>query len=561
VHFLTCAFIPFAISLIRFVPVPYIVENWVNGHLIYPSLFGKYRSTPLPYKIGNAPTRAQSIFIFYMVAINVILCAVGYGTNGPTSSQQMVKLIGTRIGHIALSNFPLLILYSSRNNILLWVTDWSHSTFLILHKWVGRILMLQVLVHGMVYFHSYIQTGELSRDEAERYWRWGAVAAVGLAIIVSSSIILFRKNLYEIFLVTHIVFAAIIVSAAYRHVVDDTNYRDGYEIWLYLAMGIWGLDRMLRMLRLLRNGVKKATITVIDDEYIRIDVRRLPITGAGGPANGGHAYLYFPTLTWRVWENHPFSIMTTFPVSNGEDSTYIREKLGQVERLGSSSEDGSSGGVSSSASDEKKTLAKISDKEIEIASPISTASSSFPSSPISVSGTSSPSREKFTPAVYQERGETLSVFIRTQSGLTRYLRKRTVIPILVEGFYGHSTHNELAAVRSYRTLIAIAGGVGISAVIPFLRAHDGPNTQLFWGCRTPGLVNAVIKDDIGPHVQVSTTVGDRMDLAKVLGDVQGDVAVVVCGPTEMADDVRALVAGMARDGGRRVRLIEESFSW
>lgn len=47
---------------------------------------------------------------------------------------------------------------------------------------------------------------------------------------------------------------------------------------------------------MLRFGMRTATITVIDDEYIRIDVTGFVATG--------HVYLYF--LHCRFLENRPF---------------------------------------------------------------------------------------------------------------------------------------------------------------------------------------------------------------------------------------------------------------
>jgi len=31
------------------------------------------------------------------------------------------------------------MLFSSRNNFLLWITNWSHTTYLLLHRWVEGV--------------------------------------------------------------------------------------------------------------------------------------------------------------------------------------------------------------------------------------------------------------------------------------------------------------------------------------------------------------------------------------------------------------------------------------
>lgn len=60
---------------------------------------------------------------------------------------------------------------------------------------------------------------------------------------------------------------------------------------------------MARLVKITRNGLQMAEISVIDEDYLLVD---LP-----GEVASGHVYLYFPTLPWRVWENHPFSVAGT----------------------------------------------------------------------------------------------------------------------------------------------------------------------------------------------------------------------------------------------------------
>lgn len=48
-----------------------------------------------------------------------------------------------------------------------------------------------------------------------------------------------------------------------------------------------------------RNGINTGRVTVVGEDYVRLDISGVSATG--------QAYLYFPTLTWRVCVNHPFS--------------------------------------------------------------------------------------------------------------------------------------------------------------------------------------------------------------------------------------------------------------
>lgn len=37
---------------------------------------------------------------------------------------------------------PPTVLFARRNNVLLWLTNWSHATFLLLYRWMARLFIL-----------------------------------------------------------------------------------------------------------------------------------------------------------------------------------------------------------------------------------------------------------------------------------------------------------------------------------------------------------------------------------------------------------------------------------
>jgi len=52
---------------------------------------------------------------------------------------EIAVYVSNRLGLLSFADLPLLMLYAGRNNILLWLTIWSHSTFLLLDRWVSYI--------------------------------------------------------------------------------------------------------------------------------------------------------------------------------------------------------------------------------------------------------------------------------------------------------------------------------------------------------------------------------------------------------------------------------------
>lgn len=283
-------------------------------------------------------------------------------------------------------------------------------------------------------------------------------------------------------------------------------------------MAVWAFDRISRVFRLLRNGVQTAKITVIDDDYIRITIPHVTASG--------HAYLYFPTLTWRVWENHPFSIAVSHLSAPNATNLVTRQPQ-------SSSND-----IEKHPNSDSYAIDESISDDIHAGNNRSTR---------------------------QERSHAGIVFyIRTQTGLTSHLRRLTTLPVLVEA--GYSSHSPLSKPLYHSpTLIALAGGVGISAVLPHLHTHPG-RAKLYWGCRTQALVDDVMATSKLSVVEREVCVGGRLAIREILemelaGGNRCEICVLVSGPEEMIDEVRNVVDSIRKEGRTNVRLEVESFNW
>ncbi|KAL8812217.1 MAG: hypothetical protein Q9223_001540 [Gallowayella weberi] len=499
------AIIPIAFSLLRFLPFPTVLTTKFNSWFIDPPALGTRHKTPIA-GLFHMPTRGQAFFIFYLVAINVILSSVGFKSSRPNAwyptvlgtDGQIVSYVTNRAGVLSFANIPLLFLYAGRNNVLLWLTNWSHGTFLLLHRWVAWIATLQAILHSVIYLHIYVHDSTHASESKLPYWVWGVVATLCMSIMLPASILPIRKHLYEFFLAWHVLLSIFVLVGCLWHIVDRFQHQWGYENWIYTAIAIWGFERLMRFARLARNGVKTARVTVIDDDYIRVHIEEI--------SGSGHAFLYFPTLTWRVWENHPFSVASTVLPADHQPGTL--EYDADVEKLGTSSD-----------------------------------------------GSDSDSRERRSQSPTKVG---LTFLVRTKGGITGQLRKHTSLHVLVESAYG--PHEDLSA---FSVLICVAGGVGITACVPYLRAHPGA-TKLFWGARSRSIIDAMAPSLTG--VEQEIYVGKRMNITEVLhkelvGSV-ASVAVLVSGPSEMADEVRYVIGELGRQQkGIKVKLLEESFSW
>ncbi|KAL0940565.1 ferric reductase transmembrane component 4 [Colletotrichum truncatum] len=544
--------IPIAFSLLRFVPFPSSLVSKFYAYFVDPPAFSKYHAVPV-LGLGMIPTRGQAFFIFYIIAVNVIFAGVGYRSLQPNSwyvmgqYEEIFNYVANRTGMLSFANLPLVFLYAGRNNVLLWLTNWSHSTFLLLHRWIAFICMLQAVIHSAMWLHIH---SAWHQDHAEvsaiPYWYWGIIGTLALVLLVPFSLLPIRQRVYEFFHAAHIVLAILALVGCWYHIIYRYKRQWGYENWVIMAAVIWGFEWVIRGARVFRRGVKTAFVTKIDDDYVRVDVP--------GVDCRGHAYAYFPTLTWRVWESHPLSIAGV-AYSGSEDAQEVIAT------------------PTDSSPDKSET-------EPGVTATAATSSSSSLSSP----GT---------------RATGVAFFVRIGTGTTRLLANKHSsprgIPILLEAYSGESRLYEDGIHGTpnieFPNVVYIAGGVGITAILPKLSLSQAlykplGSKKLYWGVRSGavGLANAVQRLVVSSggadkptsiraegrselqwgDVEVNVSVGERFDLRSILeSEVRsnlGGTMVVVCGPGGMADEVRMVVSSLGRHGSS-VRLVEETFTW
>lgn len=518
--------LPVLLSLIRFIPGLPRSKQWSSfqSALVHPATWGRRHRTPVPG--GTMPTRGQALYILLISTLNLVFLLAPYVRHHPQSTfaspaEQTLSIIGNRAGVLAMGNVVAVFLFATRNNVLLWLTDWSHGTYLLLHRWLGYWAVFHTALHSVLLLAYYKQYGDYAAELAREYWVWGIVGTVAVCAVVPFSLLAVRQAVYEFFVATHVVLALLFVVGYYYHIWYCYKYAWGYEIWAFMGAGIWATDRLARLVRMGWQGWRTATVRIIQDtdgEYVVIDVEGRPLS------DGGVAYLSFPTLGWRIWESHPFSVAFT-----------------RGETTGSSTE---------SPQPPTPTSAENKEAVVETVS----ASRNIPNQPAT------------------------AFFARIRAGVTRNLSTKVAaaggslrLPVLVDGTYRHSGA-VFAELSHCSNIVYVAGGVGLTALLAHLRQVAKPS-QLFWGSRKAGLVSAAASalEQLPPNVAVETSVGARLDLDGILHralttkceEGGAPVGIVVCGPAGMADHVRHKTVQLSRSGvaTRPYVLVDEAFTW
>ncbi|PYH96649.1 FRE family ferric-chelate reductase [Aspergillus ellipticus CBS 707.79] len=565
------------------------VYHWVQTHLVV--------SSPLTaqgrrFFWWTFPTRIEAIVAVLFWILSLALCTIGYrlvpgNIYWPEISSQLLRYSADRTGVLSFANLPLVWLFAGRNNIFIWATGWSFATFNLFHRHIAWVATLQAVFHTLLYLVIMSQKGNVLRKFRKPYLLWGTAATVLMVLLLPFAVQWFRHHLYETFLFIHILFSIGLLVGCFYH----TIIFQGHDYWNYLwpAVAIWIVDRLLRLARLVYCNIR---VRVSSGDRIQCtsssatydaaaDVIRLEVTPGSSlltPTPGDYYYLYQP-FRLTGWESHPFTLGAWYYQTNFRAST-------------------------------RKPPPSKNDPTLDVSQvPLLSDSSS------GSLGTPDEMQLKHS----EDRELRLVFWIRPYDGWTRSLRQQCIASsdltvnttILLEGPYG--SHFPL---WNYESVLMIAGGTGIAAVVPYVQDHllrassDSEETttqtrdiRLVWVTRQAPFVQQVAARELAPALArddfqasfYSTAAksgppgdGDgqgagnnrprpdrHLDILEGRPDLEtlvlehaheaqlseSSAAVLVCGPAALADETRAAVHLAMRRGYRGIRYVEESFSW
>jgi hypothetical protein len=114
--------------------------------------------------VGTLPSRLQSFFLIGYFAVNVGFCVwrIDYSTFAGGAGELL-----SRSGIMAVINMIPLFLLAGRNNPIIKLTGISFDTMNLMHRWFGRIVVLEAIAHTVCWIankvHSSKSTNTRSR--------------------------------------------------------------------------------------------------------------------------------------------------------------------------------------------------------------------------------------------------------------------------------------------------------------------------------------------------------------------------------------------------------------
>lgn len=136
---------------------------------------------------------------------------------------------------------------------------------MLLHRWVARLSVLQALLHTLLAVGVYSDMGIYDIEASLPYWAWGVVATLFACIMTLVSNSYFRGLSCELFLVSHVVMAVLIIVGSWYHIVERFAVLNGFTMWLWMASAVWFFDRLLRVVRIVKIGGRRVKVTEIGD--------------------------------------------------------------------------------------------------------------------------------------------------------------------------------------------------------------------------------------------------------------------------------------------------------
>ncbi|EEH46286.2 uncharacterized protein PADG_08719 [Paracoccidioides brasiliensis Pb18] len=283
------------------------------------------------------------LLIFTLVGSVYKLWLTPVKNSSSFSTRTTLGPLANRIGAFAFAITPLTIMLGTRENILSLITGIPYRHFNFLHRWIGRIIFIQTVLHTV--FWTIIQTRlyqpqpkVYTKFITKRYIIFGIIAQTLMTFIYIFSINrVVRWTGYEFFRKSHYIAGALYLGACWGHWAR-------LSCWMIASIGVLFLDRGVRLLRTLvihldlkdrykGIGFKPAEgkITSFDDGDGGI-VTRLEFRHDQPPWEAGqHFFLCFPDIT--IWQSHPFTPFPKQLQNNSQHAYVIRCLSGETSRL------------------------------------------------------------------------------------------------------------------------------------------------------------------------------------------------------------------------------------
>ncbi|KAG2004715.1 ferric reductase transmembrane component, variant 2 [Coprinopsis cinerea AmutBmut pab1-1] len=206
----------------------------------------------------------------------------------------------TRPAWVAISQMPLLFALAQKNSLLGSLLGYGYEKLNYIHRFVGKLVILASNLHSIYYFYRWTAAGTFSQAIARPKNAWGMVALIFMDLMYIFSTQFWRSKAYNLFIWSHTILFALLLPAVYLHQPSLLPY-------VLACVFLYGADRAMRILK-----TRITTATIITVPELDITQVEIPSLNSGWRA-GQHVRLRVMSrgMGWfGLTEVHPFTIAT-----------------------------------------------------------------------------------------------------------------------------------------------------------------------------------------------------------------------------------------------------------
>lgn len=274
----------------------------VAREITYPQIpvqFGKY-------SLGSVNAGRTYILAIYF---SIILAFLFY--KSVVTGAYYYEAIAYRAAWVSLAQVPLMLLFATKSTYspVTMITRISYERFNWLHRWIARVLLVSVAIHGGHFLWEWKIYNYMSTELAMMPMvKWGLSAFGILGAVNIVSLRFFRRKAYELFYLGHMAFAGAFLAVVWIHI---PSYARPY--WFF-AVAVSVFDRVLRFGTYIWNGKCKISNLQQTDDVVSFNIKT-----SRKWTPGQHVFLNIPRLGFL--QSHPFTIAS---VADGENINSMR---------------------------------------------------------------------------------------------------------------------------------------------------------------------------------------------------------------------------------------------
>lgn len=302
-----------------------------RAKIILSPMLPKFGPKWLQNKIETLPSRGKVLILLGFIILEIVLLCVHHPTiDGnvlyPLHTMQFKKSVGIRTACFAVIKLPLVIAFASRNNPLIVLTGWSLNSFNMLHRWLSRTIIIDLVVHGSMYYALRTEQGTINSVWHKKYWICGFTAFLMAVIMCFHALKVSRRWHYDIFAFMHLIFSIIFIVLAWLHV---RNLCFGAKP-LIATVALITFDHAMRILRI----ALATRVTATVKQYPGVTSVEFRCKQILAPKPGRFIFVNFNIFPW-LQKSHPFTVLNTNPLDpeDGNSRLLIRQKRGVTDRL------------------------------------------------------------------------------------------------------------------------------------------------------------------------------------------------------------------------------------